>query len=388
MRRRRRRSKPWRIGLATVESSSSDHPASTEAGHTSPMLLFSLLCAACFTIAIGYAVLAGARSRMLSTDLPVIQAGSPRAPLTVGGQQPTVLFRSTAVDRTYGTVMLTLRDEPEHLRDGTGLECDRVYFAVGRGLCLAVDRGIVTRTRALVFDDRFQISHEIPLSGIPSRARLSPSGRLGATTTFVSGHSYAGSSFSTETTILDVENGVTLGTLEEFTAWRGGDLIQAPDLNFWGVSFANDDERFYATLGTGGRTYLVEGSVSRRSVEVIHESVECPSLSPDESRVAFKRRVNRDGPIHWQPYVLDLRTRTETPLAETRTIDDQIEWLDEHRILYALPESSPSAVTHVWSLPADGSGQPELFLERAASPVVIRGTEARSARGGTPLTGG
>src|SRR4029079_6289864 len=105
---------------------------------------------------------------------------------------------------------------------------------------------------------------------------------------------------------------------------------------------------------------------------------------PDESRVAFKRRVNRGGPIHWQPYVLDLLARQARALAEDRTIDDQSEWLDDGRILYALPESSPSAVTHVWTLPADGSGRRERFLENAASPAVVRMvTSASGAEHGT-----
>ena len=36
------------------------------------------------------------------------------------------------------------------------------------------------------------------------------------------------------------------------------------DFNFWGVTFARDGNRFYATLGTGGKTYLVEGDVAAR----------------------------------------------------------------------------------------------------------------------------
>jgi hypothetical protein len=247
-----------------------------------------------------------------------------------------------------------------------------VYFAAGRGLCLAVDRGIVTTARAVVFDDRFQPRHEVSLNGIPSRVRLSPDGRLGASTTFVSGHSYAGGSFSTETTLLDVEQGTTLGTLEEFAVWRNGERIQSPDFNFWGVTFSRDYGRFYATLATAGHTYLVGGNIADRSVHVLYDGVECPSLSPDETRVAFKRRVDQGGPAHWQPYVLDLMTLVETPLNEVRSIDDQIEWFDDGQILYALPEANPSAVTHVWRLPENGSGQPERFLEGAASPVIIR----------------
>jgi hypothetical protein len=338
-------------------------------GSSSRVLLFGLLCAVCILGAVGYAALAAARSPFSRAE-PGIAASTPGT-LALPADSPSILFRSTALDPQYGQVVLAPLDDPTRPYGLTGLQCDRVYFAASRGLCLAVDRGIVTTARAIIFDDQFERRHEVPLNGIPSRVRLSPDGRFGASTTFVRGHSYAGDGFSTETTLLDIEHGTALGTLEEFAVWRDGERMQSPDFNFWGVTFSREAGHFYATLATAGRTYLIGGSVADRQVQVIHEGVECPSLSPDETRVAFKRRVNDGGLVHWQPYILDLATLVETPLNEARSIDDQIEWLDDHRILYALPESSPSAVTHVWRLLADGSGQPELFLEKAASPAVI-----------------
>jgi uncharacterized repeat protein (TIGR01451 family) len=55
----------------------------------------------------------------------------------------------------------------------------------------------------------------------------------------------------------------------------------------------------------------------------------------------------------------------ETPLAETRSIDDQIEWLDDDRVLYG-------DGWHLWSMPADGSGTPRRFMSDANSPAVVR----------------
>jgi hypothetical protein len=55
----------------------------------------------------------------------------------------------------------------------------------------------------------------------------------------------------------------------------------------------------------------------------------------------------------------------ETPLAETRSVDDQAEWLDDEHVLYGLDES-------IWTVPADGSGAPQLFARRADSPAVVR----------------
>lgn len=139
-----------------------------------------------------------------------------------------------------------------------------------------------------------------------------------------------------------------------------------------GVTFAADRNRFYATLGTGGSVYLVEGDVAARRAVVLRADVECPSLSPDNTRVAFKKRMFADARRGWRLHVMDLRTLDDTPLAETRSIDDQVEWLDAAHLLYELPQEPGSASMNVWRVPADGSAGPELFLQNAASPVVVR----------------
>jgi hypothetical protein len=65
----------------------------------------------------------------------------------------------------------------------------------------------------------------------------------------------------------------------------------------------------------------------------------------------------------------------ETPLAEPRSIDDQVEWLDDDRVLYGADHA-------VWTVPADGSGAPVKYLAGAGSPSVQRwGPIAASAAG-------
>jgi hypothetical protein len=55
---------------------------------------------------------------------------------------------------------------------------------------------------------------------------------------------------------------------------------------------------------------------------------------------------------------------------ETRSVDDQAEWLDNDRVLYAMPADHAN-LPDVWSVPADGTGAPRLFLAQAESPAVV-----------------
>jgi Tol biopolymer transport system component len=139
----------------------------------------------------------------------------------------------------------------------------------------------------------------------------------------------------------------------------------------WGVTFV-DDDTFYATASSGGRTWLVRGSVSQRRLTSIREDVECPSLSPDGTRIAFKKHGNLPAG-QWRLAVYDLNTRKETLLAETRSVDDQVEWLDDGRILYGLARAQAgTASSDVWGVPADGTGTPQVLIANAWSPAVIR----------------
>ena len=267
--------------------------------------------------------------------------------------------------------------EPE-LSQGapTNLACDRVYYASGNGICLVHDTSITTQdlfapvpTWVRLFGPDLQPRHQFTVEGIPSRARVSPDGKYAAYTVFVSGHSYADANMSTATVLLETATGESLGNLEEFEVWKDGSLFQAPDFNFWGVTFAQDSNRFYATLRSYDTTYLVQGDIATRRLTVLRENVECPSLSPDETRIAFKKLT---GAGTWQLTVLDLATMQETALAEKESIDDQVEWLDNNRLLYQKNEYDPPQWVSVFIVPADGSGQPALFIPKATSPAVVR----------------
>ncbi len=283
------------------------------------------------------------------------------------------LVRHTGLDRSHGFLAVETETAGRRARAATPLMCHRLHFAAGHGSCLVVERQFFTTYTAVLFDSAFRPRHRIPLNGIPSRTRVSPDGRHAAITVFVSGHSYADSLFSTETSIVDTGTGaLVVPNLEELPVERDGQPFHSLDFNFWGVTFSGDGDRFFATLGTGGVMYLVEGSLANRTMRVVAEGIECPALSPDETRIAFKKRMPGSGKPHWRPHVLDLETLEATPLAESRSVDDQVEWLDDEDILYALPEEIGSPIADVWVLPADGGGRPEVLLPRASSPTVLR----------------
>src|SRR3954453_20854448 len=145
--------------------------------------------------------------------------------------------------------------------------CERVYFRSGHGLCLAKGGGFGTLYSTEVLDAHFNVLHRIALGGIPSRARISRDGRYGATTTFVSGHSYlTPGKFSTQTLLIDMANGKAIANLERFKVTIDGTLVDKPAVNFWGVRFSpTDSNRFYATLATGGKTHLIEGNIAQRT---------------------------------------------------------------------------------------------------------------------------
>lgn len=360
-------------------------------------IMFAGLCAVCVAAVAGYAVLTARRVPVAEPPAPVIakppaqvdsapvaQAPTPaavdvapvevsEAPKPRAARQPRLFFRANLLGDNYGKLAVALVDAPDDRRFSPELGCERVYFSSGRGVCLVADRGVFTSYYAVSFNEELRAGWKIKLEGTPSRTRVSPSGRLASVTVFLSGHSYTATTFSTRTTILDAATGALIADLDEFAVTKDGAEFKSKDFNFWGVTFARNEDRFFATLWSAGKTYLIEGNLAARTAKVIHENVECPSLSPDNTRIAFKRRME-GGPRPWRIHVLDLHSMNETALAETRNVDDQVEWLDDRSVLYALSQSETgsSASTDIWVVAADGTGSPRKLLVGGFSPAVVR----------------
>lgn len=287
-----------------------------------------------------------------------------------------IVYRSTSIDDSYGSVrMAALTDLATSV--GTGLQCERIDAVSTGGVCLDVDRGAVASARVLLLDGDLQVRHRLRTPGIPSRARMSPSGEWAATTTFVSGHSYADGNLSTATEIYDVDTGESLGNVERWEFIYRGEPFRARDINVWGVSFlpgsAGD---FVVTVQSGGRVHLAEGNLHQRRIVMGETVAECPSVSPSGQLIAFKRAV---GSGQWEIWARSLSDGREWRLNESRNVDDQLAWLDEETVLYGLSRDGV-ATTDVWSVPADGEGTPEILVEGGWSPAVVRVQEQVTPR--------
>lgn len=287
---------------------------------------------------------------------------------------PRILFRHTGRDADYGHVGAVALADPGGARALTDLSCDRVYAQARSVSCLTTERGVVSRFRATDLatstpGKAWREVDETDLPGLPSRTRLSPDGQLVSSTVFVNGDSYMVSGFSTRTAIRRI-GGASYGDLEKFTLVVDGRRVAPVDRNIWGITFADDGRTFYATVATGGRTYLARGDLTERSLTTVADHVECPSLSPDGTRIAFKEAD--EAGTRWTPAVLDLATGKRTVLAgEARSIDDQIEWLDDDTVLYGLArEGEP--VSDVWALDTSTTATPRVLVPEASSPAVLR----------------
>lgn len=293
--------------------------------------------------ATGYAAWAAAR-----------RAGPPAAALDPAAEG-RLLFRSA------GRIASVPLAEPGAPPVVSGTACDRFHSAAGITLCLVTRTGTVPTTDAVILDRSLREIRRVRLAGIPSRARVSASGRMASWTVFVTGDSYSSGGFSTWSGILDTRTGYAVTNMEEIPLRMNGRRYHAADVNYWGITFAPDDNRFYATVSTKGKTYLVEGDFGAWRARTLRENAECPSLSPDGTRLVFKKRVT---PGPWRLHALDLATMRETPLAETDSVDDQAAWLDGNTVMYG-------KAGDVWSVPADGSGSPKRLISAASSPVAI-----------------
>ena len=124
-------------------------------------------------------------------------------------------------------------------------------------------------TRSTELRRRLEPVDEASLAGHPQpHPPLAATGRWSRRPSFVSGHSYMQVGFSTATEIRDVGGAQPRQPREVPARPRTARTSRPRDRNIWGVTFADDDNTFYATVGTGGETYLVQGDLAARTLTV------------------------------------------------------------------------------------------------------------------------
>ncbi|MEU5696794.1 hypothetical protein [Actinosynnema sp. NPDC020468] len=303
----------------------------------------------------------------------VVGAGVAYVTSVVRGVSPTPVASSGSADLMFvelgdgrSRVEEVARATPTS-RGGTELSCVRVYRAAGTTVCLKLAGPGPTYAAEITRGGR--VLKTVPLPGVPSRAKVSASGQVVSWTSFVTGDSYSvPGGFSTRTGYYDVRTNTVVESIEHFAATVEGAPLTASDINYWGLTVGSDDRTFYATLASGGYTWLVKGDLEAKSVTSLRRDAECPSLSPDGTKVAYKKRISRLGP--WDLAVLDLATGTEKRLPGTAGIDDQATWLDDGHLAFAgVPKDARLAAIH--TVPADGSAPAAMLVADATSPSPL-----------------
>jgi len=310
----------------------------------------------------GYQARLDAPSQVDTTTAPAVDTGS------------RIVVRNTATGAGYGLESSVPLSDPKGTRAIGTVACDRIYSTAKYSMCLRIDRGVLTTFSATLYDAKWQAKKAWALPGIPSRTRISADSKLVAFTSFVTGESYGTVGFATATQIssTDGTDGTDYGNLEAFALMIDGQRNTAADRNFWGVTFSTDDNVFYATASTGGRTWLVKGDLAARRLTTVTQTAECPSLSPDGTRVAYKKNVSTSTTAYWSIAVLDLATGVEKLLPEKRSVDDQVDWLDDSTLLYGMPRIDSPGDSDIWSIPSAGTAAGSRFIQHAWSPSVVR----------------
>lgn len=281
-----------------------------------------------------------------------------------------VVFRDTKATDNYGKVAWIPLADLQGARTNTGLSCDRVYRTGGMLSCLSVNRGMNTTYEADIYSVGGQRLASTPLPGEPSRTRVSATGMVGVTA-FITGESYENVGFSTQTTIKS-PGGKDLGNIQDFTLKIGDKTLTAEDRNLWGVTFAKDGNTFYATAASGKQTWLMQGSLTDKTMTALSENAECPSISPNGKLIAYKKRRADSQPAHWDIAVQDLAKGTEQLYPLESGFDDQLEWLDSSTLLFGQPRADNPGDADIYSIELKSGAVPELFLEHAWSPSVQR----------------
>ena len=130
---------------------------------------FLIVAAGCLLV-----IIAAVTSAVLQAGPGEASAGATTA--LAKADRPMVVFRSLG-GATRDQVGIAPADAAGGKATFAGMQCDRVYFSAGSGLCVARGGGFASGYRARIFGSDLRVRHELDLDGTPSRARVSATGR-------------------------------------------------------------------------------------------------------------------------------------------------------------------------------------------------------------------
>ena len=300
------------------------------------------------------------------TAVPEVETGPTLAP----GE---VLVVNRVPGDDYGRLAIRHTDGTRTLLDRS---CLRVHIAGNHGVCLSKAEGL-TASFDTTFFEASNLDKDIKdyPSALPSRARISPNGRFSAVTAFVSGSSYVdiGAETTTLLTIDEIDSTRLLRGGNQFEINSEEDRFKNLNAQYWGITFGADEDEVYVTGFYGEQPEIMHGTLNNMTIEPTGWVGSCPSLSPDGKTLVFKE-MRQDG--SFELVAVDVATNTKMKLGEARSVDDQVEWLDNDTILYALhPEGGDNPVQpefDIWMLDIAEGSEPALFLPNADSPAVGR----------------
>lgn len=251
----------------------------------------------------------------------------------------------------------------------TPLPCQRIDWNRNGGICLQLG-SIGVSARGLLLDETLRPTGRFGIA-TPSRAAISPDGTNVSWTGFVTGHDYlAPGEFSTTTQLIDVERQASAELQDDFeTLLPHGEALGAIDENYWGTTYI-DSQTFYATVGFGEETNIVAGDVRTGELNIVHANASCPEVSPDATTIVAKEQRGQS----FQLVAINTETGARRDLAETRSVDDQVEWIDDNTIVYGLVNPEGGTVGQpafdIWVLNVNDGSEPRLLLPFADSPAA------------------
>ena len=328
------------------------------------LVAFAVIVALAIAGVVAYAVLRRAGSTAARPG-----RASPRALRSLPVEAvPHLVYRSTALGPDYGKVAMSTLSDPGGASAVTEDACDRVDQRQWHHLCLRPNRAWCWPARSPPGTAPVASAYPVSCPAYPAGPGCHPTARSPPPRP---------SSRVTPTSVPASRRAPTCMTWlpaprctsRTSPSATEGRRITPVDRNYWGVTFL-DDDTFYLTVAFDGRPWLARGSLSTHTVTTVHADAECPSLSPDGRRVAYKKLQPSGG---WRIAVLDLAGGPERLLTETHSVDDQVQWLDDDTVLYGLPLTGErGGESDLWELPADGAGPPRLLVPQAWSASVVR----------------